>query len=140
MALRYGNVYGPRQDPHGEAGVVSIFMNALRDGKAPRIYGDGTQTRDYVFVEDVVAATLAAADQDGGVFNVGTGVETSVLDLYQHIERAAGIKQMPEHADARPGELQRSVLDPSLAAGKLGWRPERPPDQGLAATWAWMSR
>jgi UDP-glucose 4-epimerase len=139
VALRYGNVYGPRQDPHGEAGVVAIFMNALRDGKTPRIYGDGTQTRDYVFVGDVVAATLAAADHEGGVFNVGSGKETSVLDLYEHIQRASGIEREPEFADARPGELQRSVLDPSRAQSELGWKPEHSLDDGLAATWEWIS-
>ena len=139
VSLRYGNVYGPRQDPHGEAGVVAIFMNALRDGKTPRIYGDGSQTRDYVFVGDVVAATLAAAGHPGGVFNVGTGAETSVLDLYERIQRAAGIQRPAEHADPRPGELQRSVLDPSLAGRELGWKPERSLDEGLAATWAWIA-
>jgi UDP-glucose 4-epimerase len=139
VSLRYGNVYGPRQDPHGEAGVVAIFMNALQDGKTPRIYGDGSQTRDYVFVGDVVAATLAAAGHPGGVFNVGTGAETSVLDLYERIQRAAGIERPAEHADPRPGELQRSVLDPSLAGRELGWKPERSLDEGLAATWAWIS-
>jgi UDP-glucose 4-epimerase len=139
VALRYGNVFGPRQDPHGEAGVVAIFMNALRDGKAARIYGNGTQTRDYVFVGDVVAATLAAAGHDGGVFNVGTGNETSVLELYERVQRAAGIEREPELADARPGELQRSVLDPTLAARELGWKPERSLDDGLAETWAWIS-
>jgi UDP-glucose 4-epimerase len=139
VSLRYGNVYGPRQDPHGEAGVVAIFMSALRDGKTPRIYGDGTQTRDYVFVGDVAAATLAAAGHAGGVFNVGTGAETSVLELYEHIERAAGSEREPEFADARPGELQRSVLDPSLAGRELGWKPERSLDDGLAATWNWIS-
>ncbi|MFL5950148.1 MAG: NAD-dependent epimerase/dehydratase family protein [Gaiellaceae bacterium] len=139
VALRYGNVFGPRQDPHGEAGVVAIFMNALRDGKTPRIYGDGEQTRDYVFVEDVVAATLAAAEHEGGVFNVGTGVETSVLGLYDGIQRATGIERPPEHADARPGELQRSVLDPSRAERDLAWRPQRSLDEALAATWAWIS-
>jgi UDP-glucose 4-epimerase len=139
VALRYGNVFGPRQDPHGEAGVVAIFMNALRDGRTPRIFGDGTQTRDYVFVTDVVAATLAAAGHDGGVFNVGTGVETSVLDLYERIRRAAGSDREPEFADPRPGELQRSVLDPSLAKRELGWQPQHSLDAGLAETWAWMS-
>jgi UDP-glucose 4-epimerase len=139
VALRYGNVYGPRQDPHGEAGVVAIFMNALRDGTTPRIYGDGSQTRDYVYVGDVVAATLAAVDHDGGVFNVGTGAETSVVDLYERIQRVSGIDREPEHADARAGELQRSVLDPSLAARELGWKPERSLDEGLTATWAWIS-
>jgi UDP-glucose 4-epimerase len=139
VALRFGNVYGPRQDPHGEAGVVAIFMSALRDGKTPRIYGDGKQTRDYVFVGDVVAASLAAAAHEGGVFNVGTGNETSVLELYEGIQRVAGIEREPEFADARPGELQRSVLDPSLAERELGWRPERSLDDGLAATWAWIT-
>jgi len=139
VSLRFGNVYGPRQDPHGEAGVVAIFMNLLREGGTPRIFGDGTQTRDYVYVADVVAATLAAADHDGGVFNVGTGVETSVLDLYERIQRVAGIEREPEFAPPRPGELQRSVLDPSLAKRALGWEPQHSLDEGLAATWAWIS-
>ncbi|MFL5945023.1 MAG: NAD-dependent epimerase/dehydratase family protein [Gaiellaceae bacterium] len=139
VSLRYGNVYGPRQDPHGEAGVVAIFMNALRDGKTPRIYGEGTQTRDYVFVGDVVAATVAAASHGGGVFNVGTGSETSVLDLYERIQRVAGVERPAEHADPRAGELQRSVLDASRAERELGWRAERSLDEGLAATWAWVS-
>jgi UDP-glucose 4-epimerase len=139
VALRYANVYGPRQDPHGEAGVVAIFMNALRDGTTARIYGDGSQTRDYVFVGDVVAATLAAADHAGGVFNVGTGTETSVVDLYERVERVSGIERAPERADPRAGELQRSVLDPSLAALELGWNPERSLDDGLRATWEWIS-
>src|SRR6266536_618936 len=104
VVLRYGNVFGPRQDPHGEAGVVAIFMSRLRDGERPRIFGDGTQTRDYVFVGDIVAATLAAPAHEGGVFNVGTGSETSVLDLYERIQRVAGIEREPEFADPRPGE------------------------------------
>ena len=139
VSLRYGNVYGPRQDPHGEAGVVAIFMSALRDGKTPRIYGDGSQTRDYVYVGDVVAATVAAAERDGGVFNVGTGTETSVRELYERIENVSGIEREAEQAEARPGELQRSVLDPSRAQRELGWRAERSLDDGLAATWAWIS-
>jgi UDP-glucose 4-epimerase len=139
VSLRYGNVYGPRQDPHGEAGVVAIFMSALRDGKTARIFGKGEQTRDYVYVGDVVAATVAAAQHEGGVFNVGTGVETAVVDLYERIEEVAGIEQAPEHADLRPGELQRSVLDSSRAERELGWRPEHSLEQGLAATWAWIS-
>jgi UDP-glucose 4-epimerase len=139
VSLRLGNVYGPRQDPHGEAGVVAIFFSALRDGTIPRIYGDGKQTRDYVFVGDVVAATLAAAEQDGGVFNVGTGRETSVLELYERVQRAAGIEREPELAGARPGELQRSVLDPSLAERELGWKPQSSLADGLATTWNWIS-
>jgi UDP-glucose 4-epimerase len=139
VALRFGNVYGPRQDPHGEAGVVAIFMKLLRDGGTPRIFGDGTQTRDYVYVADVVSATLAAAGQSGGVFNVGTGNETSVLELYERIQRAAGIEREPEFAPHRPGELERSVLDPSRVRRELGWEPRHSLDEGLAATWAYIS-
>jgi UDP-glucose 4-epimerase len=139
VSLRFGNVYGPRQDPKGEAGVVAIFMNRLREGAAPKIFGEGTQTRDYVYVGDVVAATLAAAEHAGGVLNVGTGVETSVLELYERIQRAAGVEHEPEFADARPGELQRSVLDASLAKRELDWEPQRTLDEGLAETWRWIS-
>ena len=139
VSLRYGNVYGPRQDPKGEAGVVAIFMNRLRESETPKIFGDGTQTRDYVYVGDVVAATLAAAEHAGGVLNIGTGVETSVLDLYERIQRVAGVERDPEFADARPGELQRSVLDASLAKRELGWEPAHSLDKGLAETWAWIS-
>jgi UDP-glucose 4-epimerase len=139
VSLRYANVYGPRQDPKGEAGVVAIFMNRLREGATPNIFGDGAQTRDYVYVGDVVTATLAAAGHRGGVFNVGTGTETSVLELYERIQRAAGIEREPEFAPPRPGELQRSVLDPSLARRELRWEPRHSLDDGLAATWAWIS-
>jgi UDP-glucose 4-epimerase len=139
VSLRYGNVYGPRQDPKGEAGVVAIFMNRLLGDGTATIFGDGTQTRDYVFVGDVVAASLAAVDHPGGVFNVGTGTETSVLELYQRIQKAAGVEREPEFAAARAGELQRSVLDPSLAQRELGWKPRSSIDDGLAATWAWIS-
>jgi UDP-glucose 4-epimerase len=139
VSLRFANVYGPRQDPKGEAGVVAIFMNRLREGEAPKIFGDGTQTRDYVYVGDVVAATLAAAEHSGGVLNVGTGVETSVLELYERIQRAAGVEHEPEFADARPGELQRSVLDASLAKRELDWEPQRTLDEGLGETWRWIS-
>jgi UDP-glucose 4-epimerase len=139
VSLRYGNVYGPRQDPHGEAGVVAIFFNCFRSGTTPKIYGDGRQTRDYVAAADVARATLAAAGRDGGVFNVGTGRETSVLELYDLCRRAAGVDVEPEHAPPRPGELQRSVVDVSLAELELGWRPERALDEGLAETWAWIS-
>jgi UDP-glucose 4-epimerase len=139
VALRYGNVYGPRQDPKGEAGVIAIFMNRLREGETPRIFGDGTQTRDYVYVGDVVGATLGAAEHAGGVLNVGTGVETSVVELYERIQRVAGVEREPEFAEARPGELQRSVLDASLAKRELGWEPQHSLDEGLAETWAWIS-
>jgi UDP-glucose 4-epimerase len=135
VALRYGNVYGPRQDPHGEAGVVAIFLGRIARGETPRIFGDGRQTRDYVYVHDVARATLAAAGRDGGVFNVGTGAETSVLELYDACRRVAEVELEPEFAPARFGELQRSVLDVSLAERELGWRPEQTLDEGLRATW-----
>jgi len=139
VALRLGNVYGPRQMPHGEAGVVAIFMGLLRDGGTPTIFGEGLQTRDYVYVGDVVDAMLRAVAQDGGVYNVGTGVETSVVGLYDAIRTASGIDREPSFAPARLGELQRSVLDASLAERELGWRPGHTLDHGLAATWEWIS-
>jgi UDP-glucose 4-epimerase len=138
VSLRFGNVYGPRQQPHGEAGVVAIFMGLLLDGGTPRIYGDGRQTRDYIFVGDVVEAVLRALDHDGGVYNVGTGVETSVLELYDAIRRATRIDREPEHVEPRLGELQRSVLDPSLAERELGWRADTLLADGLSRTWAWV--
>jgi UDP-glucose 4-epimerase len=135
VSLRYGNVYGPRQDPHGEAGVVSIFFDTLREGETPKVFGDGSQTRDYVFVGDVVRATLAAAEREGGVYNVGTGRETSVVELLGLCQRIAGTSLEPELAPSRPGEVQRSVLDTSRAVDELGWRPERSLEEGLRETW-----
>jgi UDP-glucose 4-epimerase len=139
VSLRLGNVYGPRQMPHGEAGVVAIFMGLLHDGGTPTIFGDGSQTRDYVYVGDVANAMLLAVERDGGVFNIGTGVETSVVGLFDAIRTASGIDREAAFAAARLGELQRSVLDPSLATRELGWRPERSLADGLAATWEWIA-
>jgi UDP-glucose 4-epimerase len=139
VSLRFGNVYGPRQDPHGEAGVVAIFFGALAEARAPRIFGDGLQTRDYVYAGDVARATVAAAGQNGGVFNVGTGSETSVVGLYEACRRVAGSSLEAEQAPARLGELQRSVLDVSLAEGELGWRPEMTLEDGLRLTWESIS-
>jgi UDP-glucose 4-epimerase len=135
VALRYGNVYGPRQDPHGEAGVVAIFFGRLASGEAPRIFGDGRQTRDYVYVGDVVEATLRAYGRPAGVFNVGTGRETSVLELYDACRRVSGVDVEADFAPPRLGELQRSVLDPELAASELGFRAATDLDAGLAQTW-----
>jgi UDP-glucose 4-epimerase len=135
VSLRYGNVYGPRQDPHGEAGVVAIFFGRLAAGEAPRIFGDGRQTRDYVFAADVARATLATVGRDGGVFNVGTGEETSVLELYELCRRVAGVEIEAEPAPARLGDLQRNVLDVSRAESELGWRPEVRLEDGLRRTW-----
>jgi UDP-glucose 4-epimerase len=140
VSLRYGNVYGPRQDPHGEAGVVAIFLGALRAGESPRIFGDGTQTRDYVYVGDVARATVQALGQEGGVFNVGTGRETSVLELYELCRRVAGSEVQAEHAPARLGELQRSVLDTNLAASELGFMAFVDLEDGLRSTWEWIQK
>ena len=140
VALRYGNVYGPRQDPHGEAGVVAIFFKRFLSGEQPKVFGDGKQTRDYVYVVDVVRATLAAAERDGGVYTVGTGRETSVVELFDLCRRVAGKEDVePEFAPPRPGELQRSVLDVSRAVDELGWRPEHSLEEGLRETWESMS-
>jgi UDP-glucose 4-epimerase len=138
VSLRYGNVYGPRQDPHGEAGVVAIFFGRFAAGERPRIFGDGSQTRDYVYAGDVARATLAAAGKKG-VFNVGTGIETSVAELYRLCRRVAGSELEAEHAEARLGELQRSVLDVSRAERELGWRPEVGLEDGLRRTWESLS-
>jgi len=135
VALRLGNVYGPRQDPHGEAGVVAIFLEVIAAGRRPRIFGDGTATRDYVYVGDVVRATLAATGADGGVYNVATGRETSVLELVDRMRAVTGADVEADHAEPRLGDLQRSVLDPSLAERELGWRAEASLDDGLASTW-----
>ena len=140
IALRYGNVYGPRQDPHGEAGVVAIFLGALARGEQARIFGDGMQTRDYVYVGDVARATLAALGHEGGVFNVGTGRETSVAELYELCARVAGSDRAAEHAPARLGELQRSFLDPTLAADTLGFRAMVDLEDGLRSTWDWIQK
>ena len=135
VALRYGNVYGPRQDPHGEAGVVAIFLGALARGEQARIFGDGLQTRDYVYVGDVARATTSALGLEGGVFNVGTGQETSVVDLYAFCADVAGSEAEAEHVPARLGELQRSVLDTGLTASELGFRAMVDLEDGLRATW-----
>lgn len=123
-SLALANVYGPRQDPHGEAGVVAIFANRLLAGEPCRIYGDGSQTRDYVYVDDVVDAFARAIDRAGGlVCNIGTGQETSVVELYETMAAAAGVQARPDFAPARLGELARSALDSSRAELHLGWRP-----------------
>ncbi len=138
-ALRYGNVYGPRQDPHGEAGVVAIFCGRLLEGKPCTIYGDGSQTRDYVFVGDVAAANLLAAEKGfDGALNVGTGVETDVNRLHAVLSRAAGNAGAPVYGPARPGEQKRSCIDPAAAERALGWRPAVSLDDGLARTLAWF--
>ena len=139
VALRYGNVFGPRQDPHGEAGVVAIFLRAVADGRRPTIFGDGSQERDYVYVGDVARATLAATELDSGVINIATGQPTSVLELVDAMRRATGREIDPEHGPERLGDLQRSALDPGLAARELGWKPEVSLEEGLRATWQFFT-
>jgi UDP-glucose 4-epimerase len=132
---RLGNVYGPRQSPHGEAGVVAIFSDHLHSGKTPKMFGHGKPTRDYVYVGDVVSA-LMAANGTSGTFNIATGVETDVLTLWNVLKAAAGSDIEPQLADLRPGELKRSCLDTSLAERELGWRAAMPVQEGLQRTYA----
>jgi len=142
VTLRYGNVYGPRQDPHGEAGVVAIFCGQLLEGARPRIFGDGLQTRDYVYVGDIVEANFAAAahPQARGSYNTGTGVESSVLDVVAALREAAGMgadEFQPEFAPARAGELQRSWLDVTRARAELGFTAGTDLVSGLRPTLEW---
>ncbi len=147
VALRYGNVYGPRQDPHGEAGVVAIFCNRLLDGRALTVFGDGKQTRDYVYAGDVAAANVLAAGAslppaarlDARAFNIGTGVETSVNTVATSLQRAAGSDIAIEYAPARAGELMRSALDTRKVRDTFGWTPTMSIDDGLAETYRWFS-
>jgi UDP-glucose 4-epimerase len=137
VGLRFGNVYGPRQDPHGEAGVVAIFLGRMLEGVPCRIFGDGSQSRDYVYVGDVACATLAALDGNvDGVLNIGTGIATSVVDLFEVCRTTAGSDLEPEYAPARAGELGRSVLDYGLAAKSIGFSPDTGLAAGIGATWS----
>jgi UDP-glucose 4-epimerase len=133
--LRFGNVYGPRQDPGGEAGVVGIFCDRILGGRTATIFGDGHQRRDFVYVADVVMATLAAADSDaGGAVNIGTGEGRSVLELAGMLEGLAGASLAIEHGPPRPGESRSTALDPALAGRLLGWRPQIGFEDGLRRT------
>jgi UDP-glucose 4-epimerase len=143
VVLRYANVYGPRQDPHGEAGVVAIFIQRILAGIAPTIYGDGRQVRDFVYVADVVNANLAAMELplDAGeprVLNIGTGVGTSVTTLWEALAEIARPTVAPYHEPARAGDLVRSVLDPARARQVLGWAPAVSLPEGLQRTWDWF--
>ena len=140
VSLRYGNVYGPRQRKDGEAGVVAIFGGAMLDGQTPRINGDGKQTRDYVFVHDVVRANMAASERDlEGIYNVGTGVETSVNELFDELRRATGFDRDAEHGPAKPGEQMRSVLDAAKLRTEGGVPPLVTLRDGIAETVAWLT-
>jgi UDP-glucose 4-epimerase len=137
--LALANVYGPRQDPHGEAGVVAIFGGKLLAGETPTIFGDGEQTRDFVFVDDVVDAFARARHGGSGLLaNIGTGTETSVNELFATMARLTGFTDPATYAPARPGELARSALDPTLAGEELGWMPRHTLEEGLDRTLAWF--
>ncbi|MFQ5809219.1 MAG: GDP-mannose 4,6-dehydratase, partial [Armatimonadota bacterium] len=138
VSLRYGNVYGPRQNPKGEAGVVAIFAGLMLAGEQPTISGDGTSTRDYVFVGDVVAANVAAlGGGDAEIYNVGTGRETRLQEIFDAVKDATGYTGEPRYAPERKGELHRSGLDISKAQEQLGWSPKTELADGVAATVAY---
>ncbi len=134
VALRYANVYGPRQDPHGEAGVVAIFATRLLHGAPVVINGDGTQTRDYVYVQDVVRANLAAVDGPAGIYNIGTGIETDVNALYRMLAEATGVTAAAENGPAKPGEQRRSCLETQGTRERLGWTASVTFDEGVRTT------
>jgi UDP-glucose 4-epimerase len=135
ISLRYSNVYGPRQDPHGEAGVVAIFSGRLLGGEPAVINGDGKQTRDYVYVRDVAAANMRALESDAiGAFNVGTGTETDVNQIFAILRDLTGSNQEEKHGPPKPGEQRRSCVDPSKAGKVLGWTPKTGLREGLAET------
>lgn len=137
-ALRLGNVYGPRQDPHGEAGVVAIFCGALLEGATPKVFGDGRQTRDYIYVGDVVDAFIEVAASDlTGAFNIGTGREATVLEVGEAIASAYGSEFSPEMADARLGEVQRIAISPRKVGAALGWSAQVDLADGLRRTAEW---
>jgi UDP-glucose 4-epimerase len=138
VVLRFANVYGPRQDSSLEGGVVAIFLERMARGEETLIFGDGGHERDYVHVDDVVAALLAAAAGEGGVYNVGTGRATSVSDLHELCRRVSGSQAEPRFVEPRAGDARRSVLDCARAERELAWRPEVPLEQGLRSTWEWV--
>ena len=137
--LALANVYGPRQDPHGEAGVVAIFAGKLLNGEPCTIYGTGMQTRDFVYVDDVASAFVASIESgDGKLLNIGTGTETSIQHLYEEMALASGIESAPEKGAERSGEIERSSLDPSLAKKILGWTPQTNLRDGIYSTLEWF--
>jgi len=139
LSLRLSNVYGPRQDPRGEAGVVAIFGGRLLEGAPCTLFGEGESTRDYVYIDDVVEALAAAIDAEvEGCLNIGTGVETSARGLYELLARRCGVTRPPGLAPARAGEQRRSAVDATAAARALGWRPQISLDEGLQRTVAWL--
>ena len=140
VPLRFANVYGPRQDAGLEGGVVAIFLERLAHGEATTIYGDGTQSRDFAYVDDIVAAMLATVGKTGGPFNVGTGEGTTVEQLHTACAKVASVETQPRFENVRLGDVQRSVLDVALIEREFGWRAQVPLEEGLRRTWAWMQR
>jgi UDP-glucose 4-epimerase len=141
ICLALANVYGPRQDPRGKAGVVTVFGSAMLSGSPTTIYGDGSATRDYVYVDDAVNAFLCAANAPAtttGTFNIGTGVQTTVAELHQLIAETVGVPHLPDHAEARTGEIHASALDPTRAARVLGWAPDTSLADGIKLTVEWL--
>jgi len=138
VILRYANVYGPRQDPNGEAGVVGIFARHILLGQSCIVYGDGEQTRDFVFVDDIAQANMLAMQGPFGTFNIGTGIETSLNQLLATFESVVGHPVTREYAPARAGEVQRIALDAEKARHELGWKPSVSLEDGLAQTLAWV--
>jgi len=138
--MRYGNVYGPRQDPLGEAGVVAIFAGLISKGKRPVIFGDGKQTRDFCFVRDVAEANLKALEENGKakIYNIGSGVETSVNKMVEMLTKVTGVDLTPKQGKPVPGEVRHIFLDVSLARKELNWGPKTGLKEGLDATWRWM--
>ena len=136
VVFRYGNIYGPRQDPKGEAGVVAIFAKQILEGQHPTIYGDGAKTRDYVFVSDVVSANLAAMESVNlsEVMNLGRGIQVTDYEIFNLVRRAVGSDIQPVYADKRPGEADRISLDAARAAEVLKWRPTVAPEEGIQRT------
>lgn len=141
-SLALGNVFGPRQDPHGEAGVIAIFFQHYQAATTPTVFGTGDQTRDFIYVDDVVSAFLAAGERTGtgALFNIGTGIETSVRDLVNYMNRITRSEVEPVRAPARAGELDRSVLDITAASHQLHWSPRVGIEEGLIRTWQWFQQ
>src|SRR6476646_8240319 len=137
VSLRFGNVYGERQDSGLEGGVVAIFLERMARGEETVIFGDGEQRRDFVYVGDIVAALLAAVGRSGGPYNIGTGIGTSINDLHAACRSVSGVDRPPRHEAARLGDILQSVVDPARAGRELGWRARTTLKQGLARSWAW---
>lgn len=139
VALRYANVYGPRQNPHGEAGVIAIFCSRILSGSPCTVFGDGGQTRDYVYVEDVARANLLSLNAPVGSYNIGTGIESSVNDLISELKKSSGTDFEVQYGEERPGEVQSISLEATFAEKTLGWKPNVDLAEGIQKTWDWFN-